>query len=326
MEGAAAMSITGTRGSTYQACVVLTAGTQAPAILLLSGTHSKPLLWLIYGKTPHTLSFVHPLTRYAQYVSYNDTHPGGPVSSVSIISSNSTINQTYHIVGDRSSISAVLTALIHNCSVQDTSSQIAAFDADAATPAVLPEQVVQWYRASSFALSLDKYNNSASSRASMPANNNTAPPPTSADTPLPEGVDAPFLACLNGTIAASVPLMMYQRPSHKLGASAIASIVVGSVVGAILLMLFAVMCCRCGRRSVSKTTDGGVRAVGTPMATTKARLTLTHFFTRNGRGKYTSLEHPNETPSVQVTQTKLGQPPLSRPESPVWSVPEPKHS
>lgn len=59
-----------------------------------------------------------------------------------------------------------------------------------------PEQVIQYYRASSIALTLDGYNNSA-----------TYGPEGSPDTPLPPDVDNTLLSCLNGTIGAAAPLV-----------------------------------------------------------------------------------------------------------------------
>ena len=59
-----------------------------------------------------------------------------------------------------------------------------------------PNQVVQYYRASSVALTLDEYNNSAT----FSSNQNTI------DTPLPSNIDTTLLNCLNQTIALSVPL------------------------------------------------------------------------------------------------------------------------
>ncbi|KAJ7302719.1 hypothetical protein DFH08DRAFT_1089644 [Mycena albidolilacea] len=79
------------------------------------------------------------------------------------------------------------------------------------------QEVVQYYRASSVALMLDGYNNTAYFLTSTD------------DTPLPESVDKEFLACLNFTIGAAVPLV--DAPSKKLSHKDIAWIVIGCVVG-----------------------------------------------------------------------------------------------
>lgn len=56
--------------------------------------------------------------------------------------------------------------------------------------------MVQYYRASSIALTLDGYNNSA-----------TYAPEGTLDSPLPSGVDMNLLTCLNETIGLAAPLV-----------------------------------------------------------------------------------------------------------------------
>jgi hypothetical protein len=174
-----------------------------------------------------------------QYDDHEDKRPGGNTSTVAVKSSSSSTNETYHLVGDAASVRAVLTALISNCSAQDTTGQIAVFARDAAVPAVYPEQAVQYYRASSFALTLDGYNNSASLVGNQPPDNNTAPPDV-ADTPLPGSLNMTFLECVNVTTAFALPVV---DSPHKLGGGAIAGIVIGSVIGAIFLILALLWCC-----------------------------------------------------------------------------------
>lgn len=109
----------------------------------------------------------------------------------------------------------------------------------------LPEQIIQYYRASTFALSLDGYNNTASLPANMPANNDTAPWPLSQDSPLPAGLNSTFLVCVNTTIGASVPLIDVE--SHKLSAGQIVEIVGLSIQGIIVLsciLCWISSCCR----------------------------------------------------------------------------------
>jgi hypothetical protein len=172
----------------------------------------------------------------AQYYDHEDKRPGGNTSTVPVKSSSSSTNETYHLVGDAASVRAVLTALISNCSAQDTTGQIAVFARDASVPSVYPEQAVQYYRASSFALTLDGYNNTASLASNQPAYNNTAPP-AMADTPLPMSLNTTFLQCLNTTTAFALPVVEDTPASHKLSGGAIAGIVIGSVVGAVLVCL-----------------------------------------------------------------------------------------
>jgi hypothetical protein len=176
--------------------------------------------------------------------------PGGNTSTVSIIPRNSSITQTYRILGDQSSVETVLQAIEMQCSTNTSDQYIVTFtgfDSDTFSNATLPkpEQVVQWYRGSSFALSLDGYNNSASLRSQMPLNSTDLSliPALSADTPLPSNVDADFLACLNGTIGRSLPL--FDRQHHELSDGAVAGIAIGAVVAFVGLI---VCCCRCCNR------------------------------------------------------------------------------
>ena len=59
-----------------------------------------------------------------------------------------------------------------------------------------PGEVVQYYRASSVALTLDGYNNTAALSGDA---NATA-------VPLPSNIDTTLLTCLNDTIGEAVPL------------------------------------------------------------------------------------------------------------------------
>jgi len=135
----------------------------------------------------------------------NSSRPGGVESTAVVQSNSSSISNstnTYQILGDADSVRAVLDALVFNCSV--VNSTISSYDANA-EGAPQPEQAVQYYRASSFVLFLDGYNNTAELASNQPASNTTASNVT-ADTPLPSGIDETFLTCLNDTIGNAVPM------------------------------------------------------------------------------------------------------------------------
>ncbi|KAJ7879753.1 hypothetical protein B0H14DRAFT_3106272 [Mycena olivaceomarginata] len=113
----------------------------------------------------------------------NSSRPGGPMAPA-VFQSNST-GTTFRLVADNSTVADLMPDITANCSHFLVPTSIS------------PEQVVQYYRASSVALSLDGYNNSAV----------FAPENSTADTPLPSSVDTNLLDCLNGTIGLAVPLV-----------------------------------------------------------------------------------------------------------------------
>lgn len=115
------------------------------------------------------------------------------------ISNNSNPNTTFHIVSDNSTVTSLIDTVSGNCSSHlSLSSDKTPFPFNASSPsAPQPGQVIQYYRASSVALTLDSYNNSAT----FSSNQNAT------DTPLPSNIDMTLLNCLNQTIALSVPLV-----------------------------------------------------------------------------------------------------------------------
>lgn len=191
-----------------------------------------------------TLTISNTATRLFQYLNINETQrPGGNLVSAIVHPSWNT-SVTYRLLGDNNSVTAVFDALVANCSVVNSSSAITVYTPSPMTWP-LPEQIIQYYRASTFALSLDGYNNTASLPANMPANNDTAPWPLSQDSPLPAGLNSTFLVCVNTTIGASVPLIDVE--SHKLSAGQIIEIVGLSIQGIIVLsciLCWISSCCR----------------------------------------------------------------------------------
>lgn len=129
----------------------------------------------------------------------NSSRPGSSLTTASF-ASNST-NTTFYILSDNSTTTALVASIADNCTSYLAINASSNFTPQPFDPSSLnspkPEQAVQYYRASSLALTLDGYNNTA-------ALNNT---PGLPDTPLPSGVDLNLLACLNQTIGAAVPLI-----------------------------------------------------------------------------------------------------------------------
>lgn len=172
-----------------------------------------------------------------QYLNANETERPGGNLVLAIVQPSWNTSITYRLLGDNNSVTAVFDALVANCSVVNSSSAIAAYSPSPDTWP-LPEQVIQYYRGSTFALSLDGYNNTAALPANMPADNNTAPLPLSQDSPLPAGLNDTFLVCVNTTVGASVPLMDVGNPGPS-------GRLIGEVVGGTMLGFVVFLCCLC---------------------------------------------------------------------------------
>jgi len=128
----------------------------------------------------------------------NSSRPGGALVTAAFYSTQT--NTTFRLIADNSTVTELIQDIQSNC----TSSNLASNSSSSPSPyqdsfsaLPQPEQTIQYYRASSVALTLDGYNNTGalSSDASVP------------DTPLPTNFDKTLLACLNETIGAAVPLI-----------------------------------------------------------------------------------------------------------------------
>ena len=118
-------------------------------------------------------------------------------------------NTTYFILSDNNTVQALIDDITDSCALfSNTSSAVTIpYEPDqpqhASDPSYpKPESVVQYYRASSIALILRGYNNSAVVSGDADVNGTKVP-----DTPLPAGLDLNFLACLNETIGDAAPLV-----------------------------------------------------------------------------------------------------------------------
>jgi hypothetical protein len=114
-------------------------------------------------------------------------------------------NTTFYLVTDNTTATSMVTILQQNCSSvlsSDVSNTPVPYNPnDSNSPK--PEEAVQYYRASSVALMLEGYNNTAQ------LSDNTSLP----DTPLPTNIDTNLLTCLNETIGAAVPLVDAANPT-----------------------------------------------------------------------------------------------------------------
>lgn len=135
---------------------------------------------------------------YFQYGdSSNPDRPGGPMVEATFTSPTS--NSTFHLLSDNSTVTSLIGSVSASCSLgaNSTTSPIPYNSNSTVGSQPHPEQIVQYYRASSVVLSLDGYNDT-----SVLSDNQTAP-----DVPLPSWVDRTTLDCLNSTIGQAVPLI-----------------------------------------------------------------------------------------------------------------------
>lgn len=211
--------------------------------------HMDIMVAMRSGCTTYTYTYHLTHLPLLQYLHANNTErPGGNLVTAVLQPSFNISSITYRLVGDNASVIAVFDALVVNCSIVNSSSAITPFTPSPSTWP-LPEQVVQYYRASSFALSLDVYNNTASLPSNQPTSNNSAPP-NIADTALPSGLNITFLACVNMTVGASVPLEDVSS-GKKISGGEIAGIVFAAIIAIVGLILFCAYpcCCRSRRKA-----------------------------------------------------------------------------
>ncbi|KAJ7032372.1 hypothetical protein C8F04DRAFT_1107427 [Mycena alexandri] len=151
---------------------------------------------LSFGVGTGTGAYLRSDTEYGH--ADNTSRPGGVMTSASF-QSNSTNGTVFRVLADTTTTQYLITDIFANCSGSLVSSAGATMPIaynDNATDLPQPEQIVQYYRASSVALSLDGYNNIAIFLA------DGAP-----DIPLPSGIDTTLLDCLNQTIGLATPLI-----------------------------------------------------------------------------------------------------------------------
>jgi len=109
----------------------------------------------------------------------------------------------FFIIGDYESVQGLTAIIQSNCSANVSTP--AAINSTY-TAAVQPEQIIQYYRASSFALALTSYNDPANSFANQPSSN-LSTVPTTIPAPVPAGTNTTLLECLNYTIGNNIPIM-----------------------------------------------------------------------------------------------------------------------
>jgi hypothetical protein len=110
---------------------------------------------------------------------------------------------TFYVLSDKSTVESLIGSLKSNCSshLNPTSTPKSPTAFTNKTSAPLPEQALQYYRASSVVLTLNGYNDTAV------LNNTQDPNASKPGAPLPNGTDTTLLTCLNETIGLAVPLV-----------------------------------------------------------------------------------------------------------------------
>ncbi|KIM29303.1 hypothetical protein M408DRAFT_23078 [Serendipita vermifera MAFF 305830] len=128
--------------------------------------------------------------------------PGGQLVTVPLKTEDGTYNITegemYHIIGDRDSAIFMMISLVTSCHI--TPAWPIRFDPTASNSTVKMENVIQYYRASSFALAFLGYNNSFA-RGST----NTE---STENTPIPDTIRySKFHKCLDDVIVDALTIM-----------------------------------------------------------------------------------------------------------------------
>ncbi|KAF8626499.1 hypothetical protein AX17_006552 [Amanita inopinata Kibby_2008] len=156
----------------------------------------------------------------------NNSRPGGPTMTAAFRSNNRQ-NCIFRILSDNFTVFELTKIVSNACgTLIQYSESIVALPYTDSTPLPEPEQVIQYYRASSVALSLDRYNDTAALEMEG-----------TPDVPLPSNVDNELLACMNVTIGASVPLVGISLGSQLLAPSTCGLVGIAWVVWMILSLL-----------------------------------------------------------------------------------------
>ncbi|KAJ4478263.1 hypothetical protein J3R30DRAFT_3290671 [Lentinula aciculospora] len=150
-----------------------------------------PVVW--GGAAGGTASYL-----YDENEAYNSSRPGGRLMTAAFQSN--TTSSIFRILSDITTIFNLITDIHANCTHLTSNSASTPSSAvpynSSASDAPKPEQVVQYFRSSTVALTLDGYNNTAVFDSEG-----------TADVPLPSGIDTTLLDCMNFTIGAAVPLV-----------------------------------------------------------------------------------------------------------------------
>ncbi|KAG8814070.1 hypothetical protein FRC17_001299 [Serendipita sp. 399] len=170
--------------------------------------------------------------------------PGGSLGLVNVATEDTTEwpgvgkDEVYWMIGDKESLVYMTSKLVDACYISpawarrfDPASSTATNGSTTNSIHVLtaqprPENVIQYYRSSSFALAYPSYNNTFALTSSNPSTAHDS-------TPLPDALlSSAFLKCVNETIGSTVPIAdSLANDDGGLSAGAIAGIVFACIFG-----------------------------------------------------------------------------------------------
>ena len=169
--------------------------------------------------------------------------PGGRLVNVELISTDnkwgSTDDERYYLIGDIESVVSITASMVDWCHTVPVWPSVFA---PMTNGSLRPENVLQYYRSSSFALAFKGYNNSFA----LPPLNTSTSLSHEQSSPLPDVVQySRFLKCINETIANALPLLDgWDLPDPTRAAKSGGAIFGYTLLAIVCIVLFWKFCCR----------------------------------------------------------------------------------
>ena len=166
--------------------------------------------------------------------------PGGPLGVVKLAPYTSywdgvSGDEVYEMIGDRESLAFMISDLVDWCHVQPNF--IRRFDPSlssntSSSTQPRPENVIQYYRASSFAISYSGYQNTFALGSSNPTTSQSF----SDSSPLPSSIStSAFLHCINSTIGTALPIANpVEAKKPRVAPGAMIGFTIGGLVGILM--------------------------------------------------------------------------------------------
>ncbi|KAG8815366.1 hypothetical protein FRC17_000736 [Serendipita sp. 399] len=185
--------------------------------------------------------------------------PGGPLGVTKVGTTNvstwprvNTTEEVYEIIGDKESMTFVMAQLVDRCKAtpQWPTAFFLSSSANNGTTTTMststrPEMVLQYYRASSFALAFPGYNNTFA----LPSSNPRTTHDWADSSPLPTNISrSSFLRCINSTIGDALPIIQPPKsPKKGLSSGELVGVIFSAIIG--FFVVWAIMhrlwtCCK----------------------------------------------------------------------------------